>query len=67
MTFKLELWKLSMVEKRWSEEASVYLDMKSQIRHFRESLGFEVHAVAAITQIKHHGIHVEFVVGTSIH
>ena len=41
-SYKLEMWKLSMKEFEWNNAATVVLDMKSQIRHFREQLGFEV-------------------------
>ena len=34
--YKLEMWKLSMKELAWTNDATVVLDMKSQIRHFRE-------------------------------
>ena len=41
-SFQLQMWKLSMKEFEWNNAATVALDMKSQIRHFREQLGFEV-------------------------
>ena len=41
-SYKLEMWKLSMKELDWTRASTVVLDMKSQIRHFREQLGFEV-------------------------
>ena len=41
-SYNLEMWKLSMKELDWTNNSTVVLDMKSQIRHFREQLGFEV-------------------------
>ena len=40
--YHLKIWKLSMKESEWTNNATVVLDMKTEARHFREERGFEV-------------------------
>ena len=42
LAYLLNIWKLSMRELDWTNNATVVLDMKTEARHFREERGFEV-------------------------